>query len=352
MSTDRAPPVKKPITIVDVARLTGVSIKTVSRVMNREPGVGEVTRARIEKAIEELGYRPNASARALSSHRSYLIGMIVYTVGHHDYIGELHAGALEACRRAGYHLALEPAHFSSTMDANELASRAAEYIYDGIIVAPPMSDDLELMRVLIDKKIPLVRISPGVELDLTPQVFTDDFQAAYDMTALLCAQGHSRIAFIEGPPEHLSGARRLEGHLQALKDHNIQPRAEWRIKGDFLNISGLEAMDAFLHMTPRPTAVFAANDLMALGALAACAKFGVKCPEEISVVGFDDIVGASQCWPPLTTVHQPVAKLGELAANLLIAGIGDPRYRTRTESDSAPCHIVERSSLAAPSATA
>ncbi len=348
MTMPTSPDADKAITIIDVARIAGVSIKTVSRVINRETGVGADTRTHVENVIRELDYRPNASARALSSHRKYLIGMIVASIGQFEYVGQLQAGVTESCLRAGYHLTVESPPPEGEARRAWLARLQSRRAFDGLVISPPLSDDEELIDFLINANIPIVRIAPADKSNLTPYVFTDDYEASYQITSRICELGHRLIAMIEGPEDHVSARERRRGFNDAMRNHGLIPRDTMRVRGDYGGISGFECTEALLSLTPRPTAIVAANDLMAIGALAAISKHGLRAPEDISVVGFDDIPAASACWPPLTTVRQPIDKLGELASDLLIAGIGDPRHRTDARSAFHPCEIIVRTSLGPP----
>ena len=352
MTPPPSPNADKAITIIDVARIAGVSIKTVSRVLNRESGVGAETRAHVDKIIKDLDYRPNASARSLSSHRKYLIGMIVANIGQFEYVGQLQAGVTESCLRAGYHLTVESLPRGTEARDAYLKKLQSRRSVDGLVITPPFCDDQALLDFLHDANIPVVRIAPTDKSDQTPFVYTDDYEASFKMTSSICDLGHRLVAMIEGPEDHVSARERRRGFNDALRKHGLAHRDTMRVRGDYGSVSGFEGTEALLSLSPRPTAIVAANDLMAIGALAAISKHGLRAPEDISIVGFDDIPAASSCWPPLTTVRQPIDKLGELASDLLIAGIGDPRHRTAARFAFHPCEIILRASLGPPPATA
>ncbi len=339
-----------PVTIVDIARQAGVSIKTVSRVINREEGVGALTRARVQELVEKLGYRPNVSARSLSSRRSYLIGVIFMRVGAYHYVGEVQVGAMRACRRAGYHLVVEQAQPSDAVGGVPAFAdvlRAARF--DGLVLTPPTCDDPEMLAAIEAAGLPYVRIAPHREFQRSPYVFMDDRRAALEQTLRLWDMGHRRIAFIDGPDEHVSAARRREGYVAALRERGAEPRPEWIVKGKFLSLSGFDAAEALLRLPERPTAIFAANDEMAVGVLAAAAKNGLSVPRDLSVVGFDDSPAAESAWPRLTTVHQPTAEMAEAAVEMLIEGFGDERFRGRVTVRQLDYHLVVRDSAAPPS---
>lgn len=339
-----------PVTIVDIARQAGVSIKTVSRVINREEGVGALTRARVQELVEKLGYRPNVSARSLSSRRSYLIGVIFMRVGAYHYVGEVQVGAMRACRRAGYHLVVEQAQPPEAVGGVQaFADVLRDARFDGVVLTPPTCDDPEVLAAIEAAGLPYVRIAPHREFERSPYVFMDDRRAALEQTLRLWDMGHRRIAFIDGPDEHVSAARRREGYVAALRERGAEPRPEWIAKGQFLSLSGFDAAEALLRLPERPTAIFAANDEMAVGVLSAAAKHGLSVPRDLSVVGFDDSPAAESAWPRLTTVHQPTAEMAEAAVEMLIEGFGDERFRGRVTVRQLDYHLVIRDSAAPPS---
>jgi LacI family transcriptional regulator len=336
------------VTIVDIARQAGVSIKTVSRVINREEGVGAEARARIEDLIARLGYRPNVAARLLSSRRSYLIGVIFLRMGAYHYIGEIQAGAMRACRRAGYQLVVEQVGEGVAGPRETLIETLRAGRFDGLVLTPPVCDDPELLDVVEGHGLAYVRIAPGGDFDRSPYVFMDDASAAREITDRLLDLGHRRIAFIDGPQEHTAATRRRQGYLAALGARGVTPSVELIQSGDFESLSGFEVTERLLDLPDPPTAIFAANDGMAVGVLAAAAKRGLSVPGALSVVGFDDSPVAASAWPRLTTVHQPVAEMAEAAADMLIDGFGDKRFRGRTLVRQLDFRVVDRASIAPP----
>lgn len=341
------------VTIVDIARQAGVSIKTVSRVINREEGVGAQTRARVLELVEALGYRPNVSARSLSSRRSYLIGMIFLRVLAYHYVGEVQIGAMRACRRAGYHLVIEQVQPPETAGGGQgFADVLRDTRFDGVVLTPPTCDDPEVLAAVEAAGLPYVRIAPHKDFERSPYVFMDDHRAAFDQTSRLWDMGHRRIAFIDGPADHSSAMRRRQGYVDALRERGVEPRPEWIAKGQFMSISGFEAAEALLRLSEPPTAIFAANDEMALGVLAAASKNGLSVPRDLTVVGFDDAPAAESAWPRLTTVHQPTAEMAEAAVEMLIESFGDERFRGRAKVRQLDYHLVVRDSAAPPPSAA
>jgi LacI family transcriptional regulator len=221
--------------------------------------------------------------------------------------------------------------------------------FDGVVLTPPTCDDPEVLAAIEAAGLPYVRIAPHREFERSPYVFMDDRRAAWEQTLRLWDMGHRRIAFIDGPDEHVSAARRREGYVAALRERGAEPRPEWIAKGQFLSLSGFDAAEALLRLPERPTAIFAANDEMAVGVLSAAAKHGLSVPRDLSVVGFDDSPAAESAWPRLTTVHQPTAEMAEAAVEMLIEGFGDERFRGRVAVRQLDYHLVDRDSAAPPS---
>jgi LacI family transcriptional regulator len=309
-------------TISDVARLAQVSIKTVSRVMNREPGVHPDTRALVEKAIAELRYRPKQSARSLAGARSYLIGLLYYDPSA-QFVAGVQQGATLRCREAGYHLVVESLH-DDAPDLREQVDRMVSALRpDGMILTPPLCDNPEVLRALRESRTPCVLVSPGRhargEAKDVPSVRMDDVRAAEETTNLLLSLGHERIAFVKGLPTQAASALRHQGFLRAMKAHGVPVDESCVVAGRFDFDSGVEAAHHLLSLAEPPTAVFASNDDMALGVLAAAQALGLSVPTELSIAGFDDSPASSLVWPALTTVRQPKAEMARAAVEMLIA---------------------------------
>jgi len=312
-------------TIFDVAKLAGVSIKTVSRVVNREPNVRATTRERVEKAVAELGYRPDQSARNLASRRSHLIGLVyddpaAYELPSSGYIISLQQGALEACRSQRSELLIHPCNFRKKNVAARLTSLIEQTRPAGIIVAAPLSNMPKIVRAIESTGTPCVRISPGKKNGKHLAVATNDREICAEMTRYLASLGHKRIAFITGDPDHKAVGNRLLGYQDGLKDSGLKFSDRLVVAGDNSLGSGEAAAEKLLGRKRRPTAIFAANDDMAVGVIRVADRLGIKIPEQLSVAGFDDIVLARQVFPSLTTVRQPLDDMAELAASILLGG--------------------------------
>jgi LacI family transcriptional regulator len=307
-------------TINDVADLAKVSIKTVSRVLNKESYVSDKTRKKVLAAVEELNYRPNMAARRLAGRKSFLIALL-YDNPSPSYLLNVQNGLLEAAEAAGFEVLMHPCSF----DDPALEQNAATFIrrsnVDGLVLTPPLSDHEGLMQAIGDQNIPVSRIAPERgprELD----VATDDKKAMKALTQYLLDQGHRRIGFIKGHPDHGASKWRLEGYVESLTDFGIPIRDEYIVQGYFSFESGIEAANFLLSLEERPSAIMASNDDMAAGILQSAYRMGLNVPDDLSVTGFDDTPLSYQVWPPLSTVHQPIDAMAIAAARNLLVQLG------------------------------
>ncbi|WP_296818576.1 LacI family DNA-binding transcriptional regulator [Brevundimonas sp.] len=305
-------------TINDVARLAGVSIKTVSRVMNREPNVREETRAKVLSVAESLQYRPSQSARSLAGSRSFLIGLL-FDNPSAAYVTDVQLGAAARCRASGRHLVIEPVD-TAAPDLPKLVRETCRALrLDGVILTPPVCDDARVLDVLEQMGVPYVRLAPNRDPDRSPRVTMDDRAAAAEMTRKLIALGHTDIGFVIGHPDHGASELRRQGFVDAMREAGLETRPDRMIQGRFSFRSGFDAGEALLGQG-RPTAVFASNDDMALGVMAAARQLGLDVPRDLSIAGFDDTPAAQSVWPPLTTVAQPIGAMAAAAADMIIDG--------------------------------
>ena len=313
---------QKPASIYDVAKRAGVSIKTVSRVVNRQSNVSEATRARVLEAVGALSYSPNVFARGLASERSFLIGLL-YDNPSAGYVAALQLGVLARCREEGYHLIVESLDAQSPNLAREVYSLVTESGLYGVILTPPLCDAPAVIEALGRAHTPFVRIAPDKPLAGAADVSIDDHKAAYDMTAYLIGLGHKRIGFIKGHPDHGAAHARYEGYCAALAQAGLPLIEELCVQGFFSYQSGMEAGERLLSLKKRPTAIFASNDDMAAAVLAASQRFNLKIPSQLSVAGFDDSLVAQVVWPRLTTCRQPIKEMAAEAMSILIQGPRD-----------------------------
>jgi LacI family transcriptional regulator len=337
------------VTIHHVARRAGVSIKTVSRVLNLEPNVSPDTRERVRAAVEALQYRPNQSARSLAGTRSFLIGLF-YDNPSPAYVSDVQLGAISRCREAGYHVIVEPLESASPDVGAQVRATLSTLRVDGVILTPPVCDNPAVMAALDAAGTPYVRIAPQSELGRAAYVHMDDRRAAAEMTRRLIAEGHRDIGFIKGHPDHGASHLRFQGYAEALAERGYELRPDRLAQGWFSFASGVEAAEQLLAGGDRPTAIFASNDDMALGVIAAAARMGIKAPGALSVAGFDDTPAACMVWPQLTTVRQPIEAMAAAAADLLICGHAAPRGGEpgRAQAQLLDFEIVWRDSVAAP----
>lgn len=345
------------VTIYDVAAKAGVSIKTVSRVMNNEPNVRPVMRERVLAAAGELGYSPNLSARSLAGSRSFVIAVFVdaaLTIDHWqsergaDYLSRIQLGATLVCRDAGYHLLIELIDHEGPQVRQEVAALLAALKPDGVILTPPSSDNAVVLELLDKAGTPYVRVGPERAEGLGPRVHMDDVAAAREMTEHLISLGHRRIGFIVGEPRYGASQARREGYFEAMRARGLPVSDAWIRQGDFTFQSGLDQAKALLALPDRPTAIFASNDDMALGCIAAIAEAGLMTPGDVSVAGFDDSPSARFSRPQLTTVRQPVAEMSSVAAKLLIEQARNGATSERPVDELLPFTLIHRASTAPP----
>jgi LacI family transcriptional regulator len=313
------------VTIDDVAEQAGVSIKTVSRVINREPNVREATRLKVEQAIARLNYRPNPSARNLASHRSRLIGLVfddpsAYEIPSSGYIIKMQLGALRACHKASYDLLIHPCRYRSRDVGAELQALIEHARPDGIILAAPLSNMPRIVRAIEETGTRFVRLSPGEAKGGQLSVSTNDREISAEMTRYLASLGHKHIAFIKGHASHKAVANRYLGYLDGLEQSGLKFSARLVTAGDNSFGSGEECGSRLFRLAQRPTAIFAANDDMAAGVIRAADRLDVRIPEQLSVAGFDDIALARLVYPSLTTIRQPLAAMADRAASAIIEG--------------------------------
>lgn len=304
-------------TIVDVAKLAGVSIKTVSRVTNSEPNVRPEVRQRVNAAITSLGYRPMHSARGLAARRSGLLALAYDTPGP-GYLIRVQNAARQSCQESGYRLLLHPCDHRDPRLPAELVRLAGNLRLEGLILVPPVSRDELVIAALQGAGVPFALIAPQRAPRGACAVMLDDERAGTVIANHLIELGHRRIAFVQGHPDHSASRARLAGFRGAMRKASITVDAALVVEGDFTFESGRSAGADLLDRRARPTAIIACNDDMAAGVIAAAHDRGIAIPAELAVCGFDDTPLASMLWPPLTTMHQPIGELSATATQLLI----------------------------------
>lgn len=336
MSKLAKPQASKPATIKDVANAVGLSIATVSRALSNPSMLNAATLERVSRAIDELGYRPNLTARNLKTNETRLTMVVVPSLS--PFFLEFFHGAEQAARERGYsvlvgHTDRDPDRERGFID--QVNSRRA----DGMVLVSSM--DMATLSAGSHRLPPIVialDIAPDTDL---PNVRVDHAAAAAEATKHLLSLGHRRIAHIAGAAASPMTMHRLEGFQRALAAYGVPYDPQLCVQGAFTVESGEQAMEALLARTAAPTAVFAANDEMAIGAIRALRRAGLKVPQDVSVIGFDDQLIAALYEPPLSTVRIPTFEIGYLAMTKLIRMMAGERIE---DSTVLPCQLVIRHS--------
>lgn len=310
-------------TIKDVAAAAGVSIKTVSRVLNNGRYVGAETRERVQAAVAALEFRPSRAPRSVAGRRSLQVALLCDDPGPY-HLSEMLAGARARCEAAGVRLIVQPCDRTSPRLLDDIAALVETTQVDGVILTPPFTHDTAVRGVLAGRGVPMVLVSPG-DRAAVPSVRIDHARAAAVMTRHLLALGHRRIGFVGGHPDFATSRERADGHRAALAAAGIaeEPALFVDGRGDFA--SGARAAAQLLQAEQPPTAIFACSDEMAAGVLSAAHARGLRLPEDLSVAGFGDEGLAGYVWPPLTTIRQPTREMGRHAADLLLTGADEAR---------------------------
>ena len=324
-------------TIKDVAKKAGVSIATVSRILNDLPGYTVETRQTVLDVIQEIGYKPNAIARGLVNKHTNTIGVLLPSIS-----SRLASVLLNGIENTAHHLGYSTIICNTERDGK----RTLEYLevlgekqVDGIIIVSEWLRDL-YEEALVAMKIPVVLVLTVSSHLHIPHIKLDDRRAAYDATEYLIERGHKIIGMISGAEnDQIAGLPRIEGYRQALADNSLTVSEDRIVYGDFAYRSGMTCMERLFERCPDITAVFATSDEMAVGVLSWAYKKGVRVPDELSVIGYDDTQDAEMAIPPLTTVRQPVYEMGQGAVEMLFSG------KERAESVIMPHRIVERDSV-------
>lgn len=310
-----------------MARLAKVSVATVSRVLNDSGPVSDATRARIERVASRLRYAPNSAARSLITRRTHTIGVLLPDL-YGEFFSEVIRGIDLVAQRNGYHMLVSSSH--AEQQALEAALGAMRGRVDGLIVMSPDLDQRTLRSSLAACPA-VVLLNCAAKSPEFDTIKIDNVGGATAMTTHLLALGHRRIAFIAGARGNVDAEERRRGYRAALRAARVAQHPLMEVDGDFTERGGYVAAQALLKLPAgvRPTAIFAANDSMAIGALSALREMGIAVPGDVAVTGFDDIPIAQYTSPPLTSVHVPILELGERATERLVDRLAGQRRRRR-----------------------
>lgn len=329
-------------TINDVASRAGVSRQTVSRVINDKPEVSPSTRARVQSVIDELGYQPHAVARSLVTGRTYTLGCISPNLIDYTFACIIEGAQAEA-RRQGYLVLTGSA--PEVDDVEHLVDEMLRRQVDGLLVLNPHMDGRHrFFPPLAEEGLAVAYLKNTLKGNKISSVCCDNRQGGYQATRYLIELGHRSIATVLGPDNEECTHDRLDGYRRALSEADLAVDPELVVSGDWTATSGFDAVEQLLAAGEPPTAIFAQNDRMAVGAIRALREAGLEVPEKVSVIGFDDIPLASYFDPPLSTVRQPMEESGKLAARMLIKTVQDssrPPEQVFTES-----RLIKRRSCA------
>ncbi len=336
----------KPVSIKDIARAANVSYSTVSRALQNSPLVGRKTTEKIQRIAEQSHYRASAVARSLVTSKTRTIGVVVTTVSD-PFVAEVVTGIDEMAESQGYSVFLANCSADPIREAR-IVDSFAERRVDGIIVMASRVGAL-YMPHLLKMKIPIVLLNNFCQNEFVYSVGIDNLSAGSEATAYLICLGHRRIAYIGDHTGFQSDTDRFGGYRQALQQADIPFRPELVAHGDGKPAGGEEAMRQILRLPERPTAVFCYNDMSALGALKAARSGKVRVPEDMSLIGFDDLFLASYASPPLTTVRQPMAHMGRLATEIVVKLLSGASCEFNLkvsgelvvrESTAPPCEVI------------
>ncbi|MET0454290.1 MAG: LacI family DNA-binding transcriptional regulator [Mycobacterium sp.] len=326
----------------DVAKLAGVSQATVSRVLSGSSTVRSETRERVTTALETLNYRPNSAARSMRTRRSGAIGVVVSNLTNPVY-PEIVTAVSEKLRQTSHRMVL----WDSDRSGIAAADAISEGVVDGLIfttATPSTAQDGSALRAALERRAPIVLVTRGLaDLDCD-QVTGNDFHGGFEVVDYLAHHGHSRLGFIGGPREASTAANREAGFWAGIEAHGIDTQSVASCRGDFSYDDGQRGLRELVAKSPRPTAVFCVNDLMAFGAIDACRQLDLRVPADVWVVGYNDIAIASWGAYDLTTQRQPLSDMASKAVDLVLERVAHPRLPSRI--CRFPSQLVVRGSTA------
>lgn len=317
---------KDKLTINDIAKLAGVSKGAVSYVLNNKPGVSEEVRERVLRIIEEYGYKPNKLAQALAGKRTNFVALVIPDISDVFY-AKIVKGVERTLTKNGYFLNLYSTHANPEKEQEVFDFLNTGFVEGVIIMAYHLEKNF--IEEIIDLKIPFVFIDYPYEDNKIYSVAVDNEEGGFKATEYLISLGHRKIAFIHGSKEAWDSEFRFRGYLKALEKYDIPFNEKLVSRGDFTKEGGYKAVKELLSTSEKFTAIFCANDHMAFGAIRALKEEGLRVPEDVSVIGFDNIEASALSNPPLTTIMQPIYQLGEVSAKILLRLLSGENLETK-----------------------
>lgn len=305
-------------TIYEVSKLAGVSLATVSRVMNKNARVSDKTREKVEKAMDELGYRPNSIAQSLASNRTNSVGILVSEL-HGPFFGQMMAGIEQTLRAAGKHVIITTGHSEEEGEKDGIEFLISRNC-DAIIAHVEAVSD-EYLIELNNGKTPVYLMSRYVEALADKCISLNNELGGYLATKVLIEQGHKDIAYIAGPQFKSDASNRLAGHKRALAEHGLPFYESLFYIGDFKETGGSDGLKHFIDKKLSFTALVCANDEMASGSMKYAREHGFELPQDLSIIGFDNVIFANYLFPKLTTVENPVFDMGQMTAKLVMRDV-------------------------------
>jgi LacI family transcriptional regulator len=326
-------------TIKDVAREASVSVATVSRVFNDSGPVSDETRERIREVAERLHYFPHGGARSLITSKTSTLGVLLPDL-YGEFFSEVIRGMDQAAQRSGYHLLVSSSHDDKA--EIEAAMRAMRGRVDGLVAMSPHLDATSLVAN-VPSTLPVVLLNCAVNGDSYDALTIENRRGAQAMVRHLLGLGHRHIAMVTGAAGNYDAEERQRGYRKAMRDAGVAVPNEWQVAGDFTERAGFRAVGALLALRPRPTALFAANDSMAIGALSGLREAGLRVPDDIAVTGFDDIPMARYMSPPLTSVRVDIAELGARAVRTVLHAVSEKNAHTRRHQHLGTTLVIRQS---------
>ena len=302
-------------TIYEVSKLAGVSLATVSRVMNKNARVSEKSRKKVQDAMDQLGYRPNSIAQSLASNRTNSIGILVSEL-HGPFFGQMMSGIESKLRSAGKHVIITTGHSEQEKEIDGIEFLLSRNCDALILHVEAVSD--EYLIELSKKSTPVYIMSRYVDSLKERCISLNNELGGYLATKTLIEKGHSAIGFIGGPEFKADSRSRLQGHRRALKEFNISFDDKLYFEGDFKETGGKEGIKSFLTNKSHFTALVCGNDEMASGAMTYAREHGISLPEDLSIIGFDNIIFSRHIYPKLTTIDNPIYQMGHMAAKIVL----------------------------------